>query len=53
VLFATGYARDAFAANTPQAVGGEVLRKPFNAPDLAHKLRHALDGARRSAMSRG
>jgi signal transduction histidine kinase/CheY-like chemotaxis protein len=51
VLFTTGYARDAFAANTPAASGAEVLAKPFTDLSLARKLRELLDGVRRSGGS--
>lgn len=51
VLFTTGYARDAFAANAPLAAGGEVLNKPFSSRTLARRLRELLDGARHSAGS--
>lgn len=44
VLFTTGYARDAFAANARRTVGIEVLDKPFTDLDLGRKLREILDG---------
>jgi signal transduction histidine kinase/ActR/RegA family two-component response regulator len=46
VIFTTGYAREAFAANRPLTAGAEILRKPFTGADLARKLREVLDGTR-------
>jgi CheY-like chemotaxis protein len=46
VVFTTGYAGDAFAADRPLTADVEILRKPFTAADLARKLRAVLDGTR-------
>jgi signal transduction histidine kinase len=43
VLFTTGYARDALMHNGRLETGVELLRKPFNAMDLAKKVRAVLD----------
>jgi signal transduction histidine kinase len=43
VLFTTGYARDAATPNTRPDTGIELLAKPFNAADLARKVRAVLD----------
>jgi signal transduction histidine kinase len=46
VLFATGYARDAFAEHSPLTAGAAVLSKPFDDASLARTLRDVLDGVR-------
>lgn len=43
VLFTTGYARDAGVREPQAGAGIELLRKPFNAADLARKVRATLD----------
>jgi CheY-like chemotaxis protein len=43
VLFTTGYARDAIMRNGRLDSSIELLRKPFNATDLAQKVRAVLD----------
>ena len=43
VLFTTGYARGALLSNGRLDGGADLLRKPFNATDLAQKVRSVLD----------
>jgi len=43
VLFTTGYARDATTHRVRPETEVELLRKPFNAADLARKVRALLD----------
>ena len=44
VLFMSGYARDAFAADGNPDPGDELLEKPFHKNDLARMIRRALNG---------
>jgi CheY-like chemotaxis protein len=43
VLFTTGYARDPTTRTVRPDTGVELLRKPFNAADLARRVRAVLD----------
>lgn len=44
VLFMSGYARNAFAADGRPDPGDELLEKPFHKADLSKMVRRALDG---------
>jgi PAS domain S-box-containing protein len=43
VLFVSGYADEAIEQRTRGAAGGDLLRKPFTAAELAERLRAAID----------
>jgi FixJ family two-component response regulator len=43
VLFMSGYAEDAVVRQDVLPAGTEFIQKPFNAKDLANRIRQALD----------